>query len=255
MNVASIHLVRQPAPSPFRPRHDRIVPHPARSQAITGPARWSVVGLVLFLILTAIARPQAETLEAGGLLFSDELGSFRLISATGKGTPSDPIVLVEEITGIKPAVLTIRQNSAASSHPPSQNVLLRSLVKIVINRSAWRWSGFDLELRDRSGHASVYSDGLSFDQLDAVPQPLYSDLFDAIHTENEPFDRLRFDQGQVEPEQTVRLAFNLVDINPRPLFYLAQAPIVLLASAPSTTVPLRVDQAAASPYPEPFSMR
>jgi hypothetical protein len=207
------------------------------------------------LALAAVTRPQAETLEAGGLLFSDELGSFRLISAAGKGTPSDPIVLVEEITGIKPAVLTIRQNGAAGSRAPSQNILLRSLVKIVINRSAWRWSGFDLELRDRSGHASVYSDGLSFDQLRAIPQPLHSDQFDAIHTEDEPFDRLRFDQGQVEPEQTVRLAFNLVDINPRPLFYLAQAPIVLLASVPSTTTPLRFEQTAAAPHHMPNSMR
>lgn len=249
MNVTSIHPAKQPTPSSLRLCIERNEPHPARSWAIARLARWRTVGLVFLLALAAVARSQAETLEAGGLLFSDELGSFRLISATGEGTPSDPIVLVEEITGIKPAVLTIRQNSAAGSHPPSQKILLRSLVKIVINRSAWRWSGFDLELRDRSGHASVYSDGLSFDQLRAIPQPLHSDLFDAIHAEYEPFDRLRFDQGQVEPEQTVRLAFNLVDINPRPLFYLAQAPIVLLASVPWATTPLRFEQAAAPPYP------
>lgn len=171
----------------------------------------------------------AETLEAGGLSFSDELGGFRLISADGRGTPADPIVLVEEITGLKPAVLVIRQAGVSASRSPSRGVLLRSLVKIVINRSAWRWSGFDLELRSGGGHASAYSDGLSFDQLRAVAQPLHSDQFDVIRTEDEPFDRLRFDQGQVEPEQTVRFAFNLADINPRPLFFLAQEPIVLLA--------------------------
>lgn len=52
----------------------------------------------------------AGSLEAGGLSFSDELGGFRLISATGSGRGSDPIILVEEIFGMGPAVLTIRQS-------------------------------------------------------------------------------------------------------------------------------------------------
>ena len=173
----------------------------------------------------------AEPLEAGGLTFSDELGGFRLISASGSGRASDPIILVEEITGLGPAVLTIRHSSPVNPRPPSQGVLLRSLVKVVINRSAWRWSGFDLELRSEAGQASVYSDGLSFDQIRAVAEPLKSDQFAAARTQDEPFDRLRFDQGRVKPEQAVRLAFNLVDINRRPIFFLAQQPIVLMADA------------------------
>ena len=174
----------------------------------------------------------ADTFETGGLSFSDELGGFRLLSATGKGTTSDPIVLVEEITGLNPAVIAVRRADVSSSRSPGEGVMLRSLIKIVINKSSWRWSGFDLELRGDSGRASAYSDGLSFDQLRAVSSPLHSDLFASIRTQDEPYDRLRYDQGRVEPDQAVRLAFNLIDLNPRPLFYLAQEPIVLLTEAP-----------------------
>jgi hypothetical protein len=59
---------------------------------------------------------------------------------------------------------------------------------------------------------------------------MHSDLFTKARIEDEPFDRLRFDQGRVKPEEQVQLAFNLADINSRPVFYLAQQPIVLLAT-------------------------
>ncbi|MGI9501104.1 MAG: hypothetical protein ACR2P3_13790 [Geminicoccaceae bacterium] len=193
---------------------------------------WWILAIGLCLFSIGSSGALAGSLEAGGLSFSDELGGFRLISASGSGRVSDPIVLVEEISGIGPAVLTIRQSDTASAKSPSTGVMLRSLVKVVINRSAWRWSGFDLELRSDSNQASVYSDGLSFDQIRMVARPLHSDLFASARTEDEPFDRLRFDQGRVKPEQTVRFTFNLVDVNPRPIFFLAQQPIVLLAEAP-----------------------
>lgn len=199
------------------------------------PARrrrlWRMLGLCLAALSSWSSVASAETLEAGGLTFSDELGGFRLISASGSGKASDPIVLVEEITGMGPAVLTIRRSGGDHPQAPSFGVLVRSLVKVVINRSAWGWTGFDLELRSDVGEASVYSDGLSFDQVRVVEEPLHSDAFAAAHTQDEPHDRLRFDQGRVKPEQAVRLAFNLVDINARPVFFLAQQPIILLADA------------------------
>lgn len=186
------------------------------------------VALVLILLLSSAGQPVAATFEAGGLSFSDELGGFRLLSASGRGTASDPIVLVEEVVGLNPAVLTVRQARRESGKSPVARVMMRSLVKIVINKSAWRWTGFDLELRGDHGRASVYSDGLSFDQVRAIPVPLASDIFAAIRTEDEPYDRVRYDQGRVDPGKTVQLAFNLIDLNPRELFYLAQEPIVLL---------------------------
>ncbi|MGH1479533.1 MAG: hypothetical protein ACRBM6_12590 [Geminicoccales bacterium] len=195
-----------------------------------GRLRHCVLAFGLFLALSGLSsNADSATFEAGGLSFSDELGGFRLISASGQGTPADPIVLIEELTSLNPAVLTIRQAGSSTARSPAQSVLLRSLVKVVINRSAWRWSGFDLELRGAGGRASIYTDGLSFDQLRMVRQPLSSDQFAEIRTQDEPFDRLQFDHGRVEPDQTVRLGFNIVDINPHAIFYLAQEPIVLMA--------------------------
>lgn len=194
------------------------------------PSGWILaIGVVLSIALPPCVS--AETLHAGGLAFSDELGGFRLISASGSGRVSDPIVLVEEITGLGPAVLTIRPGEAELNRSPGFGVLMRSLVKVVINKSAWRWSGFDLELRSEFGEASAYSDGLSFDQMRVLGDRLHSDLFAAARAQDEPYDRLRFDQGHVQPDEAVRLAFNLVDINARPVFFLAQQPIVLLADA------------------------
>lgn len=210
-----------------------------------GRLRHRAVALGLFLALSGLgSTADGATFEAGGLSFSDELGGFHLISASGQGTPADPIILVEELTSLNPVVLTIRQTGSLTARPPAQPVLQRSLIKVVINRSAWHWSGFDLELRGSDGHASIYADGLSFDQMRVVRQPLSSDQFAEIQTQDEPFDRLRFDHGRVEPDQTVRLGFNIVDINPRALFYLAQEPIVLMVEREDTPVSQPVVYAA-----------
>ena len=83
-----------------------------------------ILAMGVFLVAIGPSRLLAESLEAGGLSFSDELGGFRLISATGSGHGSDPIVLVEEIFGMEPAVLTIRRSAEASVSPPSGPILL-----------------------------------------------------------------------------------------------------------------------------------
>ncbi len=225
-----------PAAPPTRPPPPSILRSTApakgdRHRLLRRLSTLSKVSVGLALLLSVSPNLRAEPLEARGLIFSDELGGFRLISASGSGRASDPIVLVEEFSGLGPAVLTIRRSETAGSAPPSSGVLQRSLVKIVINKSAMRWSGFDLELRSETNKASVYSDGLSFDQVRVVTVPLHSDLFAKARIEDEPFDRLRFDQGKVVPDQSVRLAFNLVDVNPRAVFFLAQEPIVLMAEA------------------------
>lgn len=187
------------------------------------------MALLLFLTLSRLTvQADAATFEAGGLVFSDELGGFRLISARGQGTSADPIILVEELTSLQPAVLTIRPSNASRDHSVYRKVLRRSLVKVVLNQSAWHWSGFDLELRDQTGQASLYSDGLSFDQPSLVREPLYSDRFADNRIQDEPFDRLRFDHGRVAAEESVRLSFSIVDVNSLPVFYLAQEPIILM---------------------------
>jgi hypothetical protein len=176
-----------------------------------------------------IDQTKAASFEAGGLVFSDELGGFRLVSASGEGTSADPIILVEELTSLRPAVLTIRPTVVSKGDSMHRGVLRRSLIKVVVNRSSRRWSGFELELRDPKGEASLFSDGLSFDQPSLVREPVSSDRFTDARIQDEPYDRLRFDRGFVAAEDVVRLSFNIVDVNSLPVFYLAQEPIILMS--------------------------
>lgn len=196
-------------------------------RAAAGVAR-GVAGVACLCALAGGAV--AETWTTAGLSFSDEQGGFRLLGASGRGTPDDPIVLVEEITGPGPAALTIRnQRRDRLNVSPALGVVLLRVVKIIANRGPWPWAGFELELRSERSTASVYSDGLSFDQPRALRGVVEADPFRQSTLEDEPFDRLRFDGGKVDPAHHLRLDFEIVDANGRAVFYLVQRPIVLLA--------------------------
>jgi hypothetical protein len=62
----------------------------------------------LALIVLASGPARAGIWVAGGYGFSDELGGFRLVSVSGSGSVTDPIVIVEEITELDPVTLVIR---------------------------------------------------------------------------------------------------------------------------------------------------
>jgi hypothetical protein len=183
--------------------------------------------LVLVMVAGGV---QAETFTTGGLSFSDELGGARLLAASGTGTAGDPIVLVEEITGPGPAILSVRNDRPGHLNvSPAIGFLSLSVVNVIANRGPWRWAGFDLELRTAPDAPSVYSDGLSFDQPQTFHRLAKSDRFEQTQQEDEPFDRIRFDGGNVDPRDDLRLAFDILDANGRAVFYLVQRPIVLLA--------------------------
>jgi hypothetical protein len=172
----------------------------------------------------------AETWTAGGLTFSDEPGGARLLAARGTGTRDDPIVLVEEIIGPGPAVLEVHNGRTGHLDvSPATGFLTLSVVKIIVNRGPWRWAGFDLELMTGPDQPSVYSDGLSFDQPQTFQRIARADRFLQTAQEDEPFDRIRFDGGQVDPTEYLRLDFDIVDVNGTPVFYLVQRPLILLA--------------------------
>jgi hypothetical protein len=203
---------------------------PARSAVIRRgwhQARW--LAWLASLFLTA-GSSTAETWTTAGMSFSDRPGGARLLSASGSGTRDDPIVLVEEIAGPGPGVLEIRNGRTAHLDvSPATGFLTLSLVKIIVNRGPWAWAGFDLELMTAPDQPSVYADGLSFDQPQTFQRIARADRFRQTAQEDEPFDRLRFDGGQVGPGQYVRLDFDIVDINGTALFYLVQRPISLIA--------------------------
>jgi hypothetical protein len=172
----------------------------------------------------------AATWTAGGLGFNDEPGGARLLAASGTGAPDDPIVLIEEIAGPGPAIIEIRNGRTGHLDvSPAIGFLTLSVVKIIVNRGPWRWAGFDLELRTAPDQPSVYADGLSFDQPQTFQRLAGADRFQQTLHEDEPFDRIRFDRGQVDPGEYLRLDFDLVDVNGTAVFYLVQRPIVLLA--------------------------
>ena len=176
------------------------------------------------------AEGTAETWRVAGLSFSDELGGVRLLAASGRGTRADPIILVEEITGAGPAVLVVENlRNGGELISPAHGFLSLSVVVVVTNRGPWRWSGFDLELRTTPDDPSVYSDGLSFDQPQTFRRLARADRFEQTVQEDEPFDRIRFDGGSVDPAFELRLDVDIIDANGRPVFYLVQRPVVLLA--------------------------
>ncbi len=192
----------------------------------------ALVCLLLALGLVLGRQAHAKVWTAGGLTFSDELGGFRLISVSGRGSIEDPIVIVEELTSIKPVVLVIRgqQDRARKDEViPGRPILYLAVIKIVLNRSKRVWGGFDLELQQELGSPSPYGDGLSFDQLGGFGARLHSDRFATNRQIYEPYDRVRFEIGSVDPGAQARFRFFITDPTPVEEFYLLQEPRLLMA--------------------------
>ena len=210
----------------------RPVSTPPRRRATARPARFAV--LVFFAILAmAPDRAPAAPLSTGGFTFSDELGGFRLVSVSGIGSADDPIIVEEELTGIGPVVLVIRRNVGRNSADPWARSGVWTaiyLTKVVRNRSRRIWAGFELELQEELHQPSVYGDGLSFDQGRAVPVEISSDAFARNRRLFEPYDRIRFEDGSVDPDATLRLEVHITDPTPVREFYLVQDPQILLAN-------------------------
>lgn len=188
-----------------------------------------VVALALLawaFVLPPTARADAFTIA--GLTFSDELGGFRLLSATGSGTTEDPFVVVEEVTAPEQVVLVIRgtleawsgrlaQNRIGSDHPIGY-----ALRKVVINRTDSVWTGYDLELQQPLAQASTQDDGLSFGEGSAYQRYAHADLFRVARVTSAPLDSITFSIGDVPPGGRIALDFVVTDIQDRPVIYLAQ---------------------------------
>jgi hypothetical protein len=203
--------------------------------------RHLVAGLVCVVAVCLAPNVAARSWTTGGIIFSDDPGSVRLLGASGTGTRDDPIVLVQEITGAGPAILLIRNGRTGDLNvSPALGFLRLAVVSIVVNRGPWAWSGFDLELRRTPDQPSVYTDGLSFDQPQSFARVAKADRFAQSLQDDEPFDRIRFDGGNVDAEESLRLDFDIVDVNGGAVFYLVQRPIVLFALQDHAPAPQRL---------------
>ncbi len=166
---------------------------------------------------------------AGGYAFSDELGGFRLLSATGTGSAADPVVISEELFEVAPVTLVIRNLNLVSGRPIQSQL---TLVKRVANRSNRVWAGFEMELQEILKQPSVYSDGLSFKQFSAEAGDVSSDSFINNERNFEPYDRIEFSNGHVDPDAEATFKVTITDATPVRQFYLLQDPKLLAASLP-----------------------
>lgn len=187
--------------------------------------------IILAGALIGASQGSGAEFSAGGYSFSDELGGFRLRSATGKGTSDDPIVIVEEIMEAAPITLIIRRLPRAPGQLIPGYAPL-TIVKVVVNRSRRVWAGFELDLQEVLGTPSDYGDGLSFNQVASRSPDAGSDSFADNNRLFEPYDRIRFENGFVDPDAVAQFKVTITDPTPVPHFYLVQDPQLLSASLP-----------------------
>lgn len=190
----------------------------------------AVVAWVALAVLGA-GGACAEPIVVGGYEFSDELGGFTLLAASGRGTREDPFVLVEEIHGNGPAVMVVRLVGWLQLGEPMGSELGIRVRKVVVNRSGFPWGVFRMELREHRDVSSDYYDGLSFDQAQLMPRPFLSDVYLHADEDLEPDDSVTFSAGLVEDGGTVTMEVSITDPTPISTFYLRQSmnrPVALL---------------------------
>lgn len=188
---------------------------------------WPAVVLGFLLIASpGLAQKKQKAWESGAYSFSDELGGFRITGVSGKGTRKDPIIIEEEFTSATPVTLTIRtikpiQPFDSTGDYASGIIYLR--VK-PLNNSGHSWVEFQFELQEVLDQPSVFGDGLSFDQRNKKPENIASTNFAVFDRNFEPYDRLLFTRGKVDPKETAEFDFLITDYTPRWTFYLMQDP-------------------------------
>jgi len=197
-----------------------------------------ITTLIATLIATGVAAAQPAT--ADGITFSDELGGFRVVSASGSGASDDPFVVTEEITGPGAAVLVIRGMTAAfgnrvgTLHPTGF-----AIRKVITNRTPFIWTFIAFELQETLGVPSDTYDGLSFGQGADAWRPFTSDRFVRTFETTDPLDNVTFIDGDLAPGETTVIDIVVTDTSPVPAFFLIQRP----------TRPVAV---MARPWPRPW---
>ncbi len=177
----------------------------------------------------------ARPITLDGVTFSDELGGFAVVGASGSGTTADPFIVVEEVTGLGAAVLVIKGISPAfGNRVGTVHPIGFALRKVVINRTPAIWTFVDFELQQELGVASDYLDGLSFGQGAMTGRPFRSDHFEFTSEVDEPLDFVTFGDGIVRPGETATFNVIITDTTPVSTFYLVQRPNRPIAQVPET---------------------
>ena len=194
---------------------------PGSAQPFRWPLRCSLPALE-----TASAQEPGKRWETGAYSFSDELGGFRITGVSGKGTRDDPIIIQEEMDSATPVTMIIR--TIRPIRPYDQTGLyangFMSMRIEVLNNSKLPWIEFEFELQEHLHEASVFGDGLSFDQRRTQSENISSQNFREYSRDFEPYDRLLFRSGKVDFLEVATFNFMITDFTPRWEFFLAQDP-------------------------------
>ncbi|EKF19754.1 hypothetical protein [Nitratireductor pacificus] len=144
----------------------------------------------------------------------------------GSGTRADPVILTQELSTSAAVVLVIRATGEVSRYAADERSGQGFLYMEIetINGSGLAWIEFEFELQEKRGQPSIYSDGLSFNQRDIGREQLGSNRFAAYDRKFEPYDRLLFQDGKVDPGESVAFRLLITDLTPQPEFYLVQDP-------------------------------
>jgi hypothetical protein len=148
------------------------------------------------------------------------------MAVSGRGTHDDPVVIEEELNSATPVTLTVRTTRPirpfASSGDYANGILYMRMR--VLNNSGQAWIEFEFELQEILGQPSVFGDGLSFDQRNKNPTNIVSSNFAGFDRDFEPYDRLLFKKGAIDPLKLASFDFLITDYTPRWTFYLVQDP-------------------------------
>lgn len=195
-------------------------------RAWTPRAAAALLFLATFPAASEDVETKAHIWSSGPYSFSDELGGFRIVGVSGSGRKDDPFVIREEFTSSSPATMVIR--AVAPIRPFDQTGGFASgfmhLRVEVLNNSGQAWVEFEFELQELYRQPSTFGDGLSFDQRRSDSDNISSDSFAEFSRNFEPYDRLRFRDGKVDPLATGGFSFYVTDFTPRSQFYLLQDP-------------------------------
>jgi hypothetical protein len=173
----------------------------------------------------SLAEELPELWTAGSYTFSDELGGFTIRAVSGTGTLEDPFIITEELDSAMPTTLVIRTETIEQLNPTSRESGILFYLRVqTINGSGHPWIEFTFELQEYLGEPSDYADGLSFYQPGDKSSMIHSDIFATFSDDFEPYDRMVFRDGVVDPGSNASFEFPISDFTPERIFYLMQDP-------------------------------
>ncbi len=199
----------------------------------TGYVRRSAAALTILAALTGGAKAADATAGSGGTAanlvpyaFSDELGGFSILAISGAGTRDDPVHVAQSFRTASPVTLVVRATRPINPFGPSGDFATGTIhiVLDVTNETGIPWVGLELELQEHIHEPSIYGDGLSFDQRQIERDTATSDAFANAHYDFEPYDRLLFEAGALNPHAHAEFRFVVTDITPLPTFYIKLDP-------------------------------